>query len=186
MDDAGVVVLHAHAVGAASGLAQFARFDIRSAPVVEWRWKVGSLDRRRGQPRRRQGRFARAPDVRVRRRQVAAAASSTGAVFYLAEKLSGRELPYALLQYVWANTIPVGTVLENPYTRRVRMLVVASGPDGVGDGRSLSRNLHDDFRHAFQEEPGLLTGIGVLTDTDNTGGSVEAWYGDIRFRPAER
>ena len=28
--------------------------------------------------------------------------------------------------------------------------------------------------------------VGVLTDTDNTGGSVEAWYGDIRFRTAER
>ena len=73
-------------------------------------------------------------------------------------------------------------MLENPYTRRVRMLVVASGADGVGRWQSLSRNLHDDFRHAFQEEPGLLTGIGVLTDTDNTGGSVEAWYGDIRLR----
>jgi hypothetical protein len=55
----------------------------------------------------------------------------------MTEKLSGRELPYALLQYVWANTIPVGTVLENPYTRRVRMLVVASGADGVGRWQSL-------------------------------------------------
>ena len=34
----------------------------------------------------------------------------------------------------------------------------------------------------FHEEPGLLTGVGVLTDTDNTGGTVEAWYGDIQFR----
>ena len=67
-------------------------------------------------------------------------------------------------------TIPVGTVLENPYTRRVRMLVVASGADGVGRWQSLSRNLYEDFRHVFHEEPGLLTGVGVLTDTDNTGG----------------
>src|SRR4029453_15006203 len=37
------VVLPAPAVGAASGLAQFARFDIRSAPIVEWRWKVSAL-----------------------------------------------------------------------------------------------------------------------------------------------
>ena len=66
------------------------------------------------------------------------------------------------------------------------MLVVASGAGGVGEWQSLSRNLHDDFRHAFHEEPGLLTGVGVLTDTDNTGGSVEAWYGDIQFRPTER
>jgi hypothetical protein len=56
----------------------------------------------------------------------------------------------------------------------------------VGSWQSLSRNLYEDFRHVFHEEPGLLTGVGVLTDTDNTGGSVEAWYGDIRFRPAHR
>ena len=28
--------------------------------------------------------------------------------------------------------------------------------------------------------------IGVLTDTDNTGDSVEAWYGDIQLIPAGR
>ena len=28
--------------------------------------------------------------------------------------------------------------------------------------------------------------IGVLTDTDNTGESVEAWYGDIKLMPAGR
>jgi hypothetical protein len=27
---------------------------------------------------------------------------------------------------------------------------------------------------------------GVLTDSDNTGASVDAWYGDIRFAPATR
>jgi hypothetical protein len=185
VDDAGVVVLHAHAVGAASGLAQFAVFDIRGAPVVEWRWKVGSLiegaDNHVGAKE----------DSPVRLMFAFAGDKSKlplvdRAVFYLAEKLSGRELPYALLQYVWANSIPVGTVVDNPYTRRVRMLVVASGPAGVGKWQTLTRNLHDDFRHAFREEPGLLTGVGVLTDTDNTGGSVEAWYGDIRFLPAER
>jgi len=185
VDDAGVVVLHANAVGAASGLAQFTRFDVHSAPVVEWRWKVGSLiegaDNHVGAKEDSPVRLMFAFDGDKSRLPM-----SQRAVFYLTEKLSGRELPYALLQYVWANKIPVGTVLENPYTRRVRMLVVASGADGVGRWQSLARNLRDDFYHAFQEEPGLLTGIGVLTDTDNTGQTVEAWYGDIRLRPAER
>jgi hypothetical protein len=185
VDDAGVVVLHAHAVGAASGLAQFAVFDIRGAPVVEWRWKVSSLiegaDNHVGAKEDSPVRLMFAFDGDRSRLPLV-----DRAVFYLAEKLSGRPLPYALLQYVWANTIPVGTVLDNPYTRRVRMLVVASGPGGVGKWQTLKRNLHDDFRHAFHEEPGLLTGIGVLTDTDNTGASVDAWYGDIRFLPADR
>jgi len=37
---------------------------------------------------------------------------------------------------------------------------------------------------AFGEEPGTLTAVGVLTDSDNTDGHAEAWYGDIRFEPA--
>ena len=181
----GVVVLHAHAVGAASGLAQFTKFDVRSAPVVDWRWKVSALvegaDNRVAAKEDSPARLLFAFDgdkssLRLVER----------AIFYVTEKLSGRQLPYALLQYVWANSIPAGTVIEHPYTRRVRMLVVASGPGGVGKWQSLSRNVFDDFRRAFGEEPGDLTGVGVLTDTDNTGGSVEAWYGDIRLRPADR
>ena len=183
--DADAVVLHASAVGAASGLAQFAIFDIRSAPIVEWRWKVSSMiegaDNRIGGKEDSPARLLFAFDGDKSRLPVV-----DRTVFFLTEKLSGRQLPYALLEYVWAADIPVGTVIEHPYTRRVRMLVVASGPAGVGKWQTLSRNLLDDFRRAFREEPGLLTGVGVLTDTDNTGGSVEAWYGDIRFRPAKR
>jgi hypothetical protein len=178
------VVLHAHATGAASGLAQFTRFDIRSAPLVEWRWKVNALvegaDNRIGAKEDSPARLLFAFDGDKSRLPLL-----DRSVFYIAEKLSGRELPYALLQYIWAREIPVGTILEHPHTRRVRLLVVASGPGGVGRWHSMSRNVLEDFRRAFHEEPGLLTGVGVLTDTDNTGGTVEAWYGDIQFR-AER
>ena len=185
VDDDGIVVLHAKAHGAASGLAQFTVFDIRSAPVVQWRWKVSALiegaDNRVAAKEDSPVRLLFAFDGDKSRLPFVERAMS-----YVTEKLSGRELPYALLQYVWASKISVGTVIEHPYTRRVRMLVVASGPGGVGTWQSLSRNLYDDFRRAFDEEPGELLGVGVLTDTDNTGASVEAWYGDIRLRPADR
>ncbi len=183
--DGDAVVLHANAVGAASGLAQFTTFDIKSAPIVEWRWKVSSMiegaDNRIGAREDSPARLLFAFDGDKSRLPIV-----ERTVFFLTEKLSGRQLPYALLEYVWAAEIPVGTVIEHPYTRRVRMLVVASGAAGVGRWQTLSRNVLEDFRHAFHEEPGLLTGVGVLTDTDNTGRSVEAWYGDIRFRPAAR
>jgi hypothetical protein len=185
VDDGGIVVLHAKAVAAASGLAQFTVFDVRSAPIVEWRWKVGALidgaDNRVAAKEDAPARLLFAFDGEKSRLPLV-----ERAIFYVTETLSGRELPYALLQYVWANNAPVGAVIEHPYTRRVRMVVVASGADGVGTWRSFSRNVYEDYRHAFGEEPGKLVGIGVLTDADNTGGSAEAWYGDIRFRSADR
>lgn len=185
VEDNGIVVLHATARAAASGLAQFTVFDIRGAPIVEWRWKASALvdgaDNRVAAKEDAPARLVFAFDGDKTRLPLV-----ERAVFYVTAKLSGRELPYALLQYVWANKLPVGTVIEHPYTRRVRMIVVASGPAAVGTWQSFSRNLLDDYRHAFGEEPGDLTGIGVLTDTDNTGGAVEAWYGDIRLLPANR
>jgi hypothetical protein len=185
VDDGDGVVLHAQATGAASGLAQFFRFDIRIAPIVEWRWKVSGMvegsDNRIGAKEDSPARLLFAFDG-----DKSSLPLLERSIFYITEKLSGRELPYALLQYIWAREIPVGTILEHPHTRRVRMLVVASGPGGIGRWHSLTRNLYDDFRRAFHEEPGLLTGVGVLTDTDNTGGSVEAWYGDIQFSAGER
>ena len=85
-----------------------------------------------------------------------------------------------------SNKAPVGTVIPNPHTGRVQMIVASSGPAGVGAWQSLKRNVLEDYRKAFNEDPGLLMSIGVLTDTDNTGESAEAWYGDIRLLPAGR
>jgi len=39
-----------------------------------------------------------------------------------------------------------------------------------------------DFRRVFGEEPGRLIAYGIMSDTDNTGESVEAWYADLEFR----
>ncbi len=86
--------------------------------------------------------------------------------------------------YIWANHAPVGTVIANPRTRRVQMVVASSGAAGVGEWQALARNARIDFRRAFGEEPGPLIAVGVLTDTDNTDGHAEAWYGDIGFGPA--
>jgi hypothetical protein len=64
------------------------------------------------------------------------------------------------------------------------MVVASSGASGVGAWQTLSRNVVEDYKRAFGEEPGKLTGVAVLTDTDNTGEKTESWYGDIQFQAA--
>jgi hypothetical protein len=51
-----------------------------------------------------------------------------------------------------------------------------------GDGPPAERNIVEDYRKAFGEEPPMISGVAIMTDTDNTGESVTAYYGDIRFR----
>ncbi len=99
----------------------------------------------------------------------------------LTETLTGEPLPYATLMYVWCNHRPVGSVIVNPRTDRVRKLVVESGPAHVRQWRRYERDVRADFERAFGEAPGALRGLAIMTDTDNTRSDARAWYGDIRL-----
>ena len=99
----------------------------------------------------------------------------------LSRALTGEEMPYATLMYVWSNQLPVGTVIINPRTDRVRKIVVESGSAHLKQWMQYERQIHLDFEKAFGEAPGLLQGVAIMTDTDNTQGSARAWYGDIRL-----
>jgi len=185
VDDAGVTVLHAVADNAASGLALPLHFDLRSAPIVSWRWRIAGL--------------IPGADSTVASREDAPArivfefdgdkrklTFVERTIYGISQHVAGRELPYATLMYIWSNHAPVGTVIANPRTRRVQMVVASSGAAGVGAWQTLTRDLRADFRRAFGEDAGPLLAVGVLTDTDNTDGHAEAWYGDIRFAPPMR
>jgi hypothetical protein len=105
------------------------------------------------------------------------------AMFDLAKALTGETPPYATLMYVWETSKPVGSVVVNPRSDRIRKWVVDSGPQHLGTWRVHQRDLAADFERAFGEKPGPLVAIGKMTDADNTGSLAEAWYGPIELMP---
>lgn len=177
----GRTVLHARAEAAASGLMQ--ELDIESAQLsqLDWHWKIKSLINSADN-------YQRASEDSPVRIVLAFDGDKDGLpfadqmMFETGKLISGRDIPYATLMYIWENKAPVGTVINNSRSGRIKMVVAASGSAGIGQWRHFSRNITDDFQAAFGEKPGRLIGLGVMTDTDNTGESVEAWYGDIRLR----
>lgn len=100
----------------------------------------------------------------------------------LARTLTGEPMPYATLMYVWCPQRPVGSVIHNPRTDRIRKLVVESGPQRLGRWLDYARDVRADFVQAFGEEPGALLAVGIMTDTDNTGTTTQAWYGPVQLR----
>ena len=104
----------------------------------------------------------------------------------LARALTGEELPYATLMYVWCNTRAPGTVIVNPRTDRIRKLVVESGAGKLQQWVDYERNIRADYELAFGEAPGALVGIGIMTDSDNTRSSTQAWYGPVTLGVAAR
>ncbi len=101
--------------------------------------------------------------------------------FELAQALTGEVPPYATLMYVWDSKLPVGTVVINPRSDRIRKIVVDSGPAELRRWRDHRRNLAADFRLAFGEAPGPLTSMAVMTDSDNNRASARTWYGVVEL-----
>lgn len=94
---------------------------------------------------------------------------------------SGREMPYASIQYIWENKLPPETVLENSRTSRSKMLVVESGPRHLGRWLAFRRDLRADFQRLFGEPPGPIIFVGVMTDSNATATQATAYYGDIQL-----
>jgi hypothetical protein len=97
----------------------------------------------------------------------------------LTHALTGQPMPYATLMYVWCNQRPVNSVIQNPRTDRIRIIVVESGAGRLNQWLSYERNIRLDYEKAFGEKPGALVGIGLMTDSDNTRSNAQAWYGPI-------
>lgn len=99
----------------------------------------------------------------------------------LARAMTGEDMPYATLMYTWSNQHEVGRVMHSPRTDRIRKLVIETGAAGLGRWLDYERDIRADYRRVFGEEPGRLIGVGLMTDTDNTKGSAQAWYGPLSF-----
>jgi hypothetical protein len=63
------------------------------------------------------------------------------------------------------------------------MIPLQSGEEKAGEWVTQRRNVLADYRALYDEDPPPVTGVAIMTDTDNTDGSATAYYGDIVFRP---
>lgn len=179
-DEAGVVV-RAEANAAASGLRRKIDFPVRDRPLLAWRWKADNLIAK-GDVTSREG-----DDYPVRI-YVAFRYSPERLGFgerlkYAAVRfLYGEYPPHAGLNYIWDTKAPEGTLVTNSFVDRVKMIVVESGPARLRQWIGYERDIVADYRRAFGEDPPPISGVALMTDSDNTGESVVAYYGDIALR----
>lgn len=176
VDERGVI--EARSEDGASGLIRKMKIDLNQFPVISWQWKIsnvlekGDVSKKSGDdyPARIYITFAYDP-------------SKVGVwekiKFNLIKLFYGEYPPIGAINYIWANKAEIGLVVPNPYTDRVQMIVVESGAAKAGQWINERRNLVEDYRLAFHEDPPSISGIAIMTDTDNTGETVTAWYGDI-------
>lgn len=181
--DDGRTVLQAEANSSMSGLIYPVRVDLLRYPLLRWRWKIRA-------PLQHADMTQKSGDDYAARIYVIFDYPSDKLPFgtrfklKMAETLYGQKIPTAALNYVWDNRHPVGTMQPNTYTDRARMIVVRSGSAQAGQWVTETRDLAADFRAAFGEKAPEVVAVALATDTDNTGESALAWYGDIAFLAA--
>jgi len=96
-------------------------------------------------------------------------------------------VPAATVCYVWDAHLPVGTMLDNAFTRRIRYVVLRSGSANLRSWVDEKRDVGADFVTLFgAESPEVPTIIGVLVgaDSDNTHGHSLAYAADLKIEPA--
>lgn len=171
----GRTVVRAQAHASASGLMHRVREDTRASIRLRWEWKIDDA------PPSADVRSARAEDAAARvvlefSRTPDLARAEAGASTRLLMGADPKE--HVLLMYIWSERVPVGSILTGPRSAHVRMIVVG-GPEGFGRWQRFERDPVADLRRAFGMQLGWLTGVAILTDTDNTGERADARYGDI-------
>ena len=184
VDLEGERVLAAKANVSASGLLQPLSLSTADYPIINWRWKVPQLIPGADNS----SRIGDDSPVRV----IVAFDGDKNKLDFedqafseTVKLFSGREMPYATIQYIWENKLPRESVLENSRTSRSKMLVVESGPDHLGQWLSFKRDVRADYQRLFGERPGPVIFVGVMTDSNATGSQAMAYYGDIRFSREE-
>jgi len=144
----------------ASALYYKIKYDLKDYPVLQWRWKVDHV-LAKGSALHKEG-----DDYAARVYVV-----FPSWLFWKTKALN----------YIWANKLPIGQAVPNPFTANAMMIAVQSGPGLTGKWVEETRNILDDYRRHFGTDPPSAGAIAIMTDTDNTGEEAAAWYGPIRI-----
>jgi hypothetical protein len=178
--DGGVTIVKAVSKASASGLIKSVVIDPKEYPIVRWRWKIDNVLQRSDValkegddfPARLYITFEYDPDK----------VSFGKKLKFKAGQVLFGNIPIAALNYIWDTKAPVGTIVENAYTDFAKMVIVESGTQNVGMWIDEERNIYEDYKKAFGEEPPMINGVAIMSDTDNTKEQATAYYGDIVFQ----
>jgi hypothetical protein len=158
----GVVALQAESRAAGSGLFKEQRIDLEQTPFLNWSWRIA-------------GRLSCLNEQ-----------SKTGddyaARIYVVVKGGLAFWQTKAINYVWAGNTAKDTVWPNAFAGDHAMMMALRGPEAaLNVWYSEKRNVRADLQKLLGEDLRFIDAVALMTDTDNSGGQVLAYYGDIWF-----
>jgi hypothetical protein len=173
--------LKAESHQSASAIYKEMPVDLKQYPLLSWSWKVS------GTLKKGDAHFKKGDDYPARIYAAFEFQPDKASAFEkikqrVLKSIYGVEPPGNTITYIWANKLPKNAALQNAFSDRMMMIAVESGNEKAGSWVEEERNIYEDYKRFFNEEPPMLRGIIVMTDTDNTQESAQAWYDDIMLK----
>ncbi len=131
--------------------------DLRQFPILTWKWKVTKLP---------SGGDFRKSSTDDQAAQIFVAFTKTKSIVYIWDTSAPQDL--------MEDTTPV------PFMH-VKVVVVRSGSAGTGKWITESRNVYEDYKKLFGEEPPPVKGMRLQINSQHTGTSAESYFADVAF-----
>ena len=161
-DDTGKV-LHLKSRSDSSTIAKEVKVNVKDTPILQWRWKAVTL-----------------PQGGDSRKE---ATDDQALQLYLTFERFPSFARSRIIGYIWDSTAPEGLIVKSEKSRLVTYIVVRSGPQHLGKWLTESRNVYEDYKRIYGEEPDEpVKGLAIATDSDDTKSSAEGYLGEIFFR----
>ena len=136
-------------------------WDLRTHPVLRWRWRATQLP----------------VDASENLRRL----NDTGAALYVMFDCGDWLGRPCSLKYTYSSALPVETMVRHG---PVRVVVVSSAVSGIGDWIQVERNVAEDLKRIFKLNEVLDPELIMLwSDTDTTEGVAEVYFDDIVIHP---
>jgi hypothetical protein len=137
------------------------KVNLKETPILEWSWKVVTLPKG-GDSRRKE-------------------TDDQAAQIYVTWPRFPEAVRSRIIGYIWDTTAPVGATVKSQKTGTVTYVVVRSGSADLGKWLTERRNVLEDFKRIYGEEPDDPSVISFGIDSDDTKSTAESYMGAIYF-----
>jgi hypothetical protein len=163
VEDEGRRALHLRSQGDHSTIARKVHVNLAATPLLEWSWKLVQLPE----------------GADLRRRESSDAAPHLFVIWPRRPAI----IRSRLIGYVWDPVLPVGTIQRSQKTGTVTFLIVRSAASQLGSWLTERRNVVEDYRAIYGEEPDGPGAVALSIDTNDT--KSEGLVGALLFRGSD-
>jgi len=155
--DDGRPVLQLRTEGEAMRVGRQVKVDVKKTPWLTWEWKPLVLPD--------------GGDVRDYRRN-----DQAGRIMLVFEGMRA-------LLYVWDTTAPVGATSgpDGLDMFQRALIVVRSGPPGLGRWHREQRDVAEDYRRVFEDDPRPIKWVGLESHSNDTNTRTWVMFGRVQF-----